>query len=61
MFGLPYLFLGEIISLYFYLHPQNYLKTAVELKYINCLTNKAESKQDDEHLATFLFICECLF
>lgn len=61
MFGFSYLFIGEIVSLYFYLYPQNYLKSLVELKYINNFSNKTDSKQDDDHLASFLFVNECLF
>lgn len=59
--NLPYLFIGEICSLFFFFKEQNYLVSALELKYTNSLSNTSETKQDDEILAGLLFINECLF
>lgn len=61
VFGLGYVFFGELIAPLFYFEQENYLRTIIEIKHINNCQNKSEGKSDDDRLAAFLFINECLF
>jgi hypothetical protein len=60
IFGFHYLFIGEIASLYFYFNEDNYLASVIQLKYINSLSHSVEIRHEDNYLAGFLFVEECL-
>jgi hypothetical protein len=61
IFGLQYLFFGELVSLYFYLEQDNYLLSIIEIKHINNCQSRPDSRYEDDRLAAFLFINECIF
>jgi hypothetical protein len=60
VFGFSYLYVGEVTSLYFYLTPDNYLTSLLHLKYLHSLGHSPDAKHDDDYLAGFFFLQECL-
>jgi hypothetical protein len=61
IFGQSYYYVGEVFSLVVWIIPFHFLSPLVELKYLRSLAQKPEIKSEEDCLADFYFIRECLF
>ena len=61
VWGVSYLYLGEVFLVLVYLMPINVLRALIELKYLFVISSMSSESSAMDHYISLLFISECIF